>query len=111
MPIDKEIAPPTHEQHSQLQKNTIPALPTKAHDHTAAMNFPQEEERILARWKEIDAFLRQVELVSGRAFPSESCKQAVLCWRHVMFTSPRNRKDSLMLYTFIGDTLGSLVLS
>lgn len=30
-----------------------------------SMNFPKEEERILARWKEIDAFLRQVELVSS----------------------------------------------
>jgi hypothetical protein len=28
-----------------------------------SMNFPKEEERILARWKEIGAFLRQVELV------------------------------------------------
>ncbi|KAF9741821.1 isoleucine--tRNA ligase [Paraphaeosphaeria minitans] len=30
------------------------------------MNFPQEEERILARWKEIDAFLRQIELSKGK---------------------------------------------
>jgi hypothetical protein len=29
-----------------------------------SIDFPREEERILARWKEIDAFLRQVELVS-----------------------------------------------
>jgi isoleucyl-tRNA synthetase len=29
-----------------------------------SIDFPKEEERILARWKEIDAFLRQVELVS-----------------------------------------------
>jgi hypothetical protein len=28
-----------------------------------SIDFPKEEERILARWKEIDAFLRQVELV------------------------------------------------
>jgi len=28
-----------------------------------SIDFPREEERILARWKEIDAFLRQVELV------------------------------------------------
>jgi hypothetical protein len=53
------------------------------------MNFPQEEERILARWKEIDAFLRQVELVSGCAFRFESCKQALLCRGHVMLT-PRS---------------------
>jgi hypothetical protein len=32
------------------------------------MNFPKEEERILARWKEIDAFLTQVELVSAHHF-------------------------------------------
>lgn len=31
-----------------------------------SIDFPKEEERILARWKEIDAFLRQVELVSNR---------------------------------------------
>ncbi len=29
-----------------------------------SIDFPKEEERILARWKEIDAFLTQVELVS-----------------------------------------------
>jgi isoleucyl-tRNA synthetase len=34
-----------------------------------SIDFPKEEERILARWKEIGAFLRQVELV--RTF----------CWR------------------------------
>lgn len=28
-----------------------------------SIDFPKEEERILAHWKEIDAFLRQVELV------------------------------------------------
>jgi hypothetical protein len=28
-----------------------------------SIDFPKEEERILAYWKEIDAFLRQVELV------------------------------------------------
>jgi len=32
-----------------------------------SMNFPSEEERILARWKEIDAFQRQVELVRDYA--------------------------------------------
>ncbi|KAF2114605.1 tRNA synthetases class I-domain-containing protein [Lophiotrema nucula] len=31
-----------------------------------SMNFPKEEERILARWKEIDAFQRQVELSEGK---------------------------------------------
>ncbi|KAF1918948.1 tRNA synthetases class I-domain-containing protein [Ampelomyces quisqualis] len=31
-----------------------------------SIDFPKEEERILARWKEIDAFLRQVELSKGR---------------------------------------------
>ena len=34
------------------------------HAATMSIEFPREEERILARWKEIDAFLRQVELVS-----------------------------------------------
>lgn len=28
-----------------------------------SIDFPKEEERILARWKDINAFLRQVELV------------------------------------------------
>lgn len=28
-----------------------------------SIDFPKEEERILARWKEIDAFLTQVKLV------------------------------------------------
>jgi len=28
-----------------------------------SIDFPKEEERVLARWKEIDAFLTQVELV------------------------------------------------
>ncbi|KAF2812382.1 uncharacterized protein BDZ99DRAFT_413057 [Mytilinidion resinicola] len=31
-----------------------------------SVNFPQEEERILKRWKEIDAFARQVELSKGK---------------------------------------------
>ncbi|OAK99096.1 hypothetical protein IQ06DRAFT_15159 [Phaeosphaeriaceae sp. SRC1lsM3a] len=31
-----------------------------------SIDFPKEEERILARWKEIDAFLRQVELSKGK---------------------------------------------
>jgi isoleucyl-tRNA synthetase len=35
-----------------------------------SIEFPREEERILARWKEIDAFLRQVELVSDYATAS-----------------------------------------
>lgn len=29
-----------------------------------SIDFPKEEERILKRWEEIDAFLTQVELVS-----------------------------------------------
>lgn len=35
-----------------------------------SIDFPKEEERILARWKEIDAFLTQVELV--RLWPCPS---------------------------------------
>ena len=31
-----------------------------------SINFPKEEERILAQWKEIGAFERQVELSKGR---------------------------------------------
>ncbi|KAI2475905.1 isoleucyl-trna synthetase protein [Pyrenophora tritici-repentis] len=31
-----------------------------------SIDFPKEEERVLARWKEIDAFLRQVELSKGK---------------------------------------------
>jgi len=31
-----------------------------------SINFPREEERILAQWNEIDAFRRQVELSKGR---------------------------------------------
>ncbi|KAF2652009.1 hypothetical protein K491DRAFT_781437 [Lophiostoma macrostomum CBS 122681] len=31
-----------------------------------SIDFPKEEERILGRWKEIDAFLRQVELSKGK---------------------------------------------
>ncbi|KAF2403976.1 isoleucyl-tRNA synthetase,cytoplasmic [Trichodelitschia bisporula] len=31
-----------------------------------SIDFPREEERILAQWKEIDAFRRQVELSQGR---------------------------------------------
>ncbi|KAF2030661.1 hypothetical protein EK21DRAFT_111752 [Setomelanomma holmii] len=31
-----------------------------------SIDFPKEEERILARWKETDAFLRQVELSKGK---------------------------------------------
>ncbi|KAF2738861.1 hypothetical protein EJ04DRAFT_458947 [Polyplosphaeria fusca] len=31
-----------------------------------SIDFPKEEERILARWKDIDAFLRQVELSKGK---------------------------------------------
>ncbi|PVI04071.1 hypothetical protein DM02DRAFT_611836 [Periconia macrospinosa] len=31
-----------------------------------SMNFPKEEERILARWKDINAFHRQVELSKGK---------------------------------------------
>ena len=47
------------------QKNINPATRAHAHDTIMSMNFPKEEERILSRWKEIDAFLRQVELVRG----------------------------------------------
>jgi isoleucyl-tRNA synthetase len=35
-----------------------------------SIDFPKEEERILARWTEIGAFLRQVELV--RSSPTAS---------------------------------------
>lgn len=31
-----------------------------------SMDFPAEEETILKRWREIDAFQRQVELSRGR---------------------------------------------
>ncbi|KAF2125942.1 hypothetical protein P153DRAFT_324348 [Dothidotthia symphoricarpi CBS 119687] len=31
-----------------------------------SIDFPKEEERVLARWKEIDAFMRQVELSKGK---------------------------------------------
>jgi isoleucyl-tRNA synthetase len=31
----------------------------------SGVNFPKEEERILAMWKEIDAFRTQVELSKG----------------------------------------------
>jgi hypothetical protein len=48
------------------QKN-IPATDSAnskiAHNPTMSIDFPKEEERILARWKDIDAFQRQVELV------------------------------------------------
>lgn len=48
------------------QKN-IPAIDScnskTALNPTMSIDFPKEEERILARWKEIDAFQRQVELV------------------------------------------------
>jgi hypothetical protein len=49
-----------------------------------SIDFPKEEERILARWKEIDAFLTQVELVSHTLFlhPPPSSKgsgQRKLC--------------------------------
>lgn len=30
------------------------------------MDFPAEEELVLARWREIDAFKRQVELSAGK---------------------------------------------
>lgn len=59
---------PHHPKSQPAPEKHNPATPGKAHDNTVDMNFPQEEERILARWKEIDAFLRQVELVSGRIF-------------------------------------------
>jgi hypothetical protein len=39
---------------STTEDNTQPAM---------SIDFPKEEERILARWKEIDAFLTQVKLV------------------------------------------------
>jgi predicted acylesterase/phospholipase RssA len=49
-------------------RKRFPATAVSQHTHAATMSidFPREEERILARWKEIDAFLRQVELVSGQ---------------------------------------------
>ena len=33
-----------------------------------SIDFPKEEERILKRWEEIDAFLTQVELVCHSVF-------------------------------------------
>lgn len=35
------------------------------HAPKMSIDFPKEEERILKRWEEIDAFLTQVELVSN----------------------------------------------
>jgi hypothetical protein len=43
-----------------------------------SIDFPKEEERILKRWEEIDAFLTQVELVSKFAtsrIPKLECNQ------------------------------------
>jgi hypothetical protein len=41
-----------------------------------SIDFPKEEERILARWKEIDAFLTQVELVSHESREPQSVAHA-----------------------------------
>lgn len=57
-------------QWSSATKNISAARATTTQHHDAmSIDFPREEERVLARWKEIDAFLRQVELV--RAFHDE----------------------------------------
>jgi hypothetical protein len=45
------------------KKNPATGASCAAHDNAMSIDFPKEEERILARWKEIDAFLTQVELV------------------------------------------------
>ena len=50
---------PRHREPDELQSALLEVLATP----TMSIDFPKEEERILARWKEIDAFLRQVELV------------------------------------------------
>lgn len=39
-----------------------------------SIDFPKEEERVLARWKEIDAFLRQVELVRVDSLKHENLR-------------------------------------
>jgi isoleucyl-tRNA synthetase len=52
-----------------------------------SIDFPKEEERILARWKEIDAFLTQVELVSGHLVASRTEARP--------FSSSGNKQDAL----------------
>jgi hypothetical protein len=50
-------------------KTQSPSSPTIYNSHISlamSVNFPQEEERILKRWKEINAFARQVELSKGK---------------------------------------------
>jgi hypothetical protein len=62
------------------QKN-IPATGTSktAHNPAMSIDFPKEEERILARWKEIDAFLTQVELVRIMLQLDKSGTRALRC--------------------------------
>lgn len=49
---------------SNIEKHSPRYGETYAHHaSTMSIDFPKEEERILARWKEINAFLTQVELV------------------------------------------------
>jgi hypothetical protein len=58
-----------------------------------SIDFPKEEERILARWKEIDAFLTQVELVrilSLCLYPAEKAEAAFgHCSAEIPYTNER----------------------
>jgi hypothetical protein len=46
----------------QHRKTSLPRGQLESNT-TMSIDFPKEEERVLARWTEIGAFLRQVELV------------------------------------------------
>jgi hypothetical protein len=58
-----------------------------------SIDFPREEERILARWKEIDAFLRQVELVSAFLLHLEP--------KHDHFRAVLGKQDALRSREFL----------
>ncbi|EEB93857.1 hypothetical protein MPER_07437, partial [Moniliophthora perniciosa FA553] len=41
-------------------------MPFAPHDTSAPFDFPKEEEKVIAFWKEIDAFRTSVKLSEGR---------------------------------------------
>ena len=49
-----------------------------------SIDFPAEEELVLARWREIDAFQRQLELSKDKPrysfFDGPPCRSTLLCY-------------------------------
>jgi hypothetical protein len=94
-------------QHQSTEKSHSATPQTPPDNYTMSIDFPKEEERILARWKEIDAFLRQVELVSSEYVPRNPVDAAFDAGGGTALSERADISWSKSIYVFTCDNFAS----